>query len=384
MLIVAVDGPGLQPDAMVDAFREHSVDVTVVGAGTDLSGIERGSATEVIAATPGAATIARTVAAKLGLAQPFGEFPLGREQLLAAGASRNVEVSDAFMLPSADVVDAPCFQEMRAPLRLRPRFADDTSAEWICAPGQDPGALLHRAARHAAELVVDTAPQGTRYEVQGVCDDDRILPWAVFELRVDIRNQQSVLRHVLTLPRGELRTRLIESAVEVLRAVGVPGGIACVEFELTPRDTVRLLDVRFAPLPGWSKTDAAYVATGTSLEHLLAERAHDKRLFERRLNAAAQGLPAPRLDMSISSIRSWGSPRIAGFSGVPLVRRSAAFREISLPMQGSPSGDGAICGWAVFIHQDEQTIRHSLSVLHELEDSNSLFARTQDFVALSR
>jgi hypothetical protein len=273
---------------------------------------------------------------------------------------------------------------LEVPARFRPRYPDDANAEWICTPGEDPGALFRRIAGHAPEWVVDAAPQGRRYEVQAVCDGGRVLCWVVFELRLDVKCQQSLLRHVITLPASKLRDRLCEGASSVLRTLGVKSGMACVEAELTSRDTLRLLDVRSAPIPGWSRIDAAFVATGTSLEYLLAERAHDIGLFNRRLEAVAQGLGVHRQAMAVSSIRSWDSQRIAGFAGVPLVRHAAAFREIRLPPLGSPSFAGEICGWAVFIHPDEHMVHHALSVLHELEDSASLSAASYDFVAIAR
>ncbi|GAA2309445.1 ATP-grasp domain-containing protein [Streptomyces hawaiiensis] len=219
---------------------------------------------------------------------------------------------------------------------------------------------------------------GSQYIVNTVSMDGRHLLAELYAERIDRIEGSPVLRHIIsrTIP-DEREQELVEYTMSCLDALGLKDGPAHTEVMLTA-DGPRLVEVNSRLMGPYLSPDAYHCAFGYGSPHLVAERLLRPDDFHNRFD-----LPyGPARTLAKVFLRADRPGILTSADGLRELRRLPGFHSVArLPQVNDVLRDTQLttgsCGTAFFVHEDAELIEHSLAVLHEMEDSGTLFQVTE-------
>ncbi|MFI6093548.1 ATP-grasp domain-containing protein [Streptomyces sp. NPDC051218] len=215
---------------------------------------------------------------------------------------------------------------------------------------------------------------GSQYIVNTVSMDGRHLLAELYAERIDRVEGSPVLRHITsrTTP-DEHEQELVDYTMSCLDALGFRDGAAHTEVMLTA-DGPRLVEVNSRLMGPYLSPDAYHCGFGYSSPHLVAERLLRPEDFRNRFD-----LPyGPAHTLAKVFLRAHRPGVLSSADGLRELRRLPGFHSVArLPQVNDVLRDTQLttgsCGTAFFVHEDAELIEHSLAVLHEIEDSGTLF-----------
>ncbi|MER5834697.1 ATP-grasp domain-containing protein [Streptomyces sp. NPDC002130] len=215
---------------------------------------------------------------------------------------------------------------------------------------------------------------GSQYIVNTVSMDGRHLLAELYAERIDHIEGSPVLRHIIsrTIP-DEREQELVDYTMSCLDALGFKDGAAHTEVMLTAAGP-RLVEVNSRLMGPYLSPDAYHCAFGYSSPHLVAERLLRPDDFRNRFD-----LPyGPARTLAKVFLRAHRPGILTSADGLRELRRLPGFHSAArLPQVNDVLRDTQLttgsCGTAFFVHEDAELIEHSLAVLHEMEDSGTLF-----------
>ncbi|MFD3682305.1 ATP-grasp domain-containing protein [Streptomyces sp. NPDC058613] len=224
------------------------------------------------------------------------------------------------------------------------------------------------------EVLVQQFLTGTQYIVNTVSLEGRHLVSDVYVERIDHVDGAPVLRHILSRPLLDpAEAEVVDYVLECLDALGIREGAAHTEVMLTPAGP-RLVEVNSRVMGPSLAPDPYHAAFGYSHQHLVVERFLRPEDFARRFELPYAGA---RIVAKIF-LRPHRPGTVRSIDGARVLRRLPGFHSIDrLPVVGEAVKDRYLttgsCGIAYLVHEDEQLLRHSLGVIHALEDTGGFY-----------
>lgn len=228
---------------------------------------------------------------------------------------------------------------------------------------------------HNESLLVQERVEGRLHIVNTVSMGGQHVLSELYEKHVPWVDGFPLLRHVIARNSiGADEMNLVGYTKDCLDALGVQEGAAHSEVMLTANGP-RLIEVNARIMGPCLSPDPFFAAFGYTQQHLVVERFLRPAEFAARFDHPY----APARVLARAFLRPHASGRLVALDGLRTVRRLSGFHSFSkLPRLGErverhalTTGTGGI---AYFVAEDEELLRHSLDVLHSLEDTGSLFS----------
>jgi predicted ATP-grasp superfamily ATP-dependent carboligase len=223
-------------------------------------------------------------------------------------------------------------------------------------------------------LLIQERIEGRLYIVNTVSMGGRHVLTELYEKHVPWVDGSPLLRHVVsrTAPDRD-EQELVRYTTYCLDALGVREGAAHSEVMLTA-DGPRLVEVNSRVMGPCLSADPFFAAFGYSQQHLVAERFLRPSDFTTRFDRPY----SPALVLARAFLRPQSSGRLVSLDGLRTVRRLAGFHSFSkMPGRGDRVDRHALTtgtgGIAYFVAEDGDLLRHSLEIVHALEDAGELF-----------
>ncbi len=342
-------------------------------------------ATAVIAASEYGVTLAHDLARSLGADHHATEAATARRDKLAmlervggAGLTvpRTAEVRDATEARKV-------FAEWgRHPVVVKPRASAGSDGCRTCRTEEEvEDAFRATLGEHNLlggrneSLLVQERIEGRLHVVNTVSMGGRHVLSELYEKHVPWVDGSPLLRHVIARTAiGADERDLVGYTKDCLDALGVREGAAHSEVMLTA-DGPRLVEVNARIMGPCLSPDPFFAAFGYAQQHLVVERFLRPSEFATRFDRPY----APARVLARVFLRPHASGRLVSLDGLRTVRRLAGFHSFSkLPRPGERVERHALttgtAGIAYFVAEDEELLRHSLDVVHSLEDAGALFS----------
>ncbi|MEE1927324.1 ATP-grasp domain-containing protein [Streptomyces sp. TRM 70351] len=341
--------------------------------------------TRVVAASEYGVALADTLAGRLGLEHHRPELAAARQdkqRMLAAVAEAGLPVAASSVAHAPEEVEKILADRGRYPVVVKPRHSAGSDGCHICHSPRE--ALRAYAAIAGARnllgrvnddgVLVQEHLDGVLYIVNTVSMAGRHLLGELYEKRVDRRDGAPLLRHVVSRTEPTAAERgLVAYAFGCLDALGIREGAAHTEVMLTA-DGPRLVEVNSRVMGPCLAPDPFFAAFGYSQQHLVAERFLRPEEF-----AARFALPyRPARYLARVFLRALRPGVLSAADGLRTVRRLPGFHRLTrLPAPGArvagPHLTTGAGGIAYFVSEDEPLLRHSLDVVHAMEEAGTLF-----------
>jgi hypothetical protein len=257
-------------------------------------------------------------------------------------------------------------------LTLRPRRIGAMDRQLVYRGGDNAaiGLLLQ-----ASEFVACPFLPSPRFVVDTVSLGGRHVTSDVACLRVDERGGGLHVRHRISLLDGDPRAIAAEAAArQGLDALAFCDGASQVELVQNGGEW-RICEIRSAPQMDGAGADASFTAFGCSHAHLYCESILRPSEFERRFSRPPR---RRRYHLASAPIRRWTDPQSEGRNGLRLLRRLTGYHSIN---RMSLRGQGGVEYVVSLVHEDMASLENSLKIIHEMEDSGSLFGADGNFIA---
>ncbi|MDN3295059.1 ATP-grasp domain-containing protein [Streptomyces ficellus] len=358
-------------------LTHHSTDTT-------LAALRELKPTAVIAASEYGVLLADALAHELGLDHHRPEQAAARrdKQLM-------VRALEAAAVPAARTRSVGTERELAQaldevpgyPVMVKPRDSAGSDGCTICHTRQE--ALdAYRATAHRTNLMggrndhvlIQEFLTGTQYIVNTVSMAGRHLLTEVYAERIDRTEGAPVLRHIISRPTlTPAEADMADYVFRCLDALGIREGAAHTEVMLTAHGP-RLIEVNSRIMGPSLAPDPYHAAFGYSHQHLVAERFLRPDDFARRFETPYGAARA----VAKIFLRPHRAGVLLAADGVRTLRRLPGFHSIDrLPVVGEPLRDRHLttgaCGIAYLVHEDEDLLRHSLDVVHDMEDAGLFY-----------
>ncbi|GAA2482808.1 ATP-grasp domain-containing protein [Streptomyces gobitricini] len=351
---------------------------------TTLAALRELKPTAVIAASEYGVLLADALAHELGLDHHAPEQAAARrdKQLM-------VQALEGAALPAARTRSVATERELRQalselhvyPVMVKPRDSAGSDGCTICHTPEE-AVEAYRATAHRTNLMGGTNEQvlvqefltGTQYIVNTVSMAGRHLLTEVYAERIDHTEGAPVLRHIVSRPvLTPAEAEMADYVFRCLDALGIREGAAHTEVMLTAGGP-RLVEVNSRIMGPSLAPDPYHAAFGYSHQHLVAERFLRPDDFARRFDAPYGAARA----VAKIFLRPDRPGVLLSADGVRTLRRLPGFHSVDrLPAVGEPLKDRHLttgaCGIAFLVHEDEELLRNSLDVVHDMEDAGLFY-----------
>jgi len=361
---------------VVEAFVEECGSQLVV-----LDSLEAGNITEltaVYAATPAMVELAETLQHKLGLrASGAGSVQQRTQRFNQQCALGPVSIPQATLIASETGL-AEFVRAQSLPVVVRPVAIGDADKAVLLRHDSEVGSAYRDLANISGEVFAAPWMSGERYSVDLVTFAGRPLVADMRKLRIDEIKGQLLLRHRVSVHDGDpIAESLAAIAFRAVEAIGIVSGAAHVDVVVNA-DRIYVEEIVCAPRPFHLGVDAAFTAYSHSFHHLLVEALVRSDDFDRRFVRKPR---RNRETLACAPLRVFSARDAVSFAGLRFVRRLPGFHSfVRAQSAGKPLSFGSIVGTVSFVSTDAASIMNSLTVLHEMEETDVLFDENAEIV----